>query len=492
MTTQTSVPPTATEPVGRAVATRPKTAPSPTFFSGWSDEDVDLIRRTIAPDATDHELALYLRLCKTYGLDPFRKELVMEKRKRKRADGTGYDIVPVFITTRDGYLKVAMADKNYAGLIGGVVCEGDQFEYIAHEFRVNHRFGTKRGQIIGAWAIAYHKERPPMVGYVPFREYNQSESPTWQRTPSAMIHKVAETFVLRRQFNISGIVGHEEIEPEPSNGDDNTPSGSRPRARSKNVPDTPPVPTGVPALPGPTDGATPSVIDTTTRPVEPAVTDRAPDTSATNSANVSGDSAGGATPPEQITLTEPSTATDEPTAASPSVDEEPEVLTPDEAAALRDVMKQAAQAEGMTGPGATLRWVTKHFGIKNGKLEDVSPEIRAQIRKTALRVLETHEAAANAHAASLSAPAAPAASGKAPSGNSAVTNGAARHEDIERISEWFRGRGFQTPAESPEMAQLLRGATIATWNDLTPEQATRTLRFMEIMGANVTRTAPPA
>jgi len=32
-----------------------------------------------------------------------------EKRRRKRQDGN-YDIVPVFITTRDGYLKAAMRD----------------------------------------------------------------------------------------------------------------------------------------------------------------------------------------------------------------------------------------------------------------------------------------------------------------------------------------------------------------------------------------------
>jgi len=81
------------------------------LFPGWTPEEVDLARRTVAPDATEHELALFLRLCMTYGLDPFRKELVLEKRRRRRADGSGYDIVPVFITTRDAYLKAASCGK---------------------------------------------------------------------------------------------------------------------------------------------------------------------------------------------------------------------------------------------------------------------------------------------------------------------------------------------------------------------------------------------
>ena len=36
------------------------------LFPGWTPEEVDLARRTVGPDATEHELALFLRLCKTY------------------------------------------------------------------------------------------------------------------------------------------------------------------------------------------------------------------------------------------------------------------------------------------------------------------------------------------------------------------------------------------------------------------------------------------
>src|SRR5437899_12653267 len=155
------------------------------LFPGWTPEEVDPARRTVAPDATEHELALFLRLCKTYGLDPFRKELVLEKRRRRRADGSGYDTVSVFITTRDAYLKVAQRDPAYAGLQSGVERESDDFEFDVEACRISHRFGATRGKIMGAWAVAKHAQRPPFMAYVEFSEYNNPTSESCKKKPSA-------------------------------------------------------------------------------------------------------------------------------------------------------------------------------------------------------------------------------------------------------------------------------------------------------------------
>lgn len=185
---------------------------SPHLVHGFTQQEVDLIRRTIAPDATEHELALYLRLCQTYGLDPFRRELVMVKRRRRKPSGD-YEVTPVFITTRDGYLKIAQRDPGYAGLESAVVCEADHFEFDVGNHSIVHRFPARdRGKIIGAWAIAYHRSRPPVMAFVPFDEYFDPDSETWKTHPSAMIQKVAEVFVLRRQFGITGIVAQEEMQ----------------------------------------------------------------------------------------------------------------------------------------------------------------------------------------------------------------------------------------------------------------------------------------
>ncbi|NPV54682.1 MAG: recombinase RecT [Firmicutes bacterium] len=169
--------------------------------TGWTREQVELVKRTVAKEATDDELKMFLYLASQYGLDPFKREIVFTKFQGR----------PSFITTRDGYLKIAMSDPDFDGLQAFVVREGDEFEIIAEEFRVHHKFGVKRGKIIGAWAAAYHKKRKPVICYVEFDEYYKSDWNTWKQYPSAMIQKVAEAFVLKRQFNISGLVTREEI-----------------------------------------------------------------------------------------------------------------------------------------------------------------------------------------------------------------------------------------------------------------------------------------
>jgi len=172
---------------------------------GWTREQIELIKRTVAKDATDDELKLFLYQARKYGLDPLMKEIVFTKFKLK--DGTEKESI---ITTRDGYLKIAQSHPDFQGIISFTVCEGDQFEIDAANYQIKHVFGAKRGKIIGAWARVDRKGYKPFIAYVPFDEYNQNTT-TWQKYPSAMIQKVAEAFALKRAFNISGLVTREEL-----------------------------------------------------------------------------------------------------------------------------------------------------------------------------------------------------------------------------------------------------------------------------------------
>jgi phage recombination protein Bet len=168
-------------------------------------ERMDLLKKTIAPqNATTEELELFALLCEKYNLDPFAREIIMQKFDTKYGQRIS------FITTRDGYLKIAMQDENFDGIISFVVREGDEFEIDASKLEVKHKFGSKRGAIIGAWAMARHKTRPPVIVFVDFKEYYQ-DTPVWKQYPSAMIQKVAEVSALRRQFNVSGLVAQEEM-----------------------------------------------------------------------------------------------------------------------------------------------------------------------------------------------------------------------------------------------------------------------------------------
>lgn len=177
-------------------------------FRQMPKQTLELIKNTVAQDATEEELALFLYMASRYGLDPLLREIYFAKIPKRK----GGKPEPTYIVSRDGYLKVAMKNPEYQGLNSFVVREGDVFEIDAERGKVIHRFGTKRGKILGAWAIAYRKGYTPCVAFVDFKEYENHRSSAWQKYPSAMIQKVAEVFVLRRQFNISGIYIREELD----------------------------------------------------------------------------------------------------------------------------------------------------------------------------------------------------------------------------------------------------------------------------------------
>lgn len=182
--------------------------------TGFTKDQVELIKRTVAKGATDDELALFLTVAHKYGLDPFAKEIWCIKRQKKDSKGQYVDDpnTPAVITTsRDGYLKVAMNDPEYDGIKSFTVREGDEFQIDTETDKVSHKFGAKRGKILGAWATCYHKQRRPVIVFVDFAEYNAGTN-TWNKYPSAMIQKVAEATALKRQFTISGLVTQEEME----------------------------------------------------------------------------------------------------------------------------------------------------------------------------------------------------------------------------------------------------------------------------------------
>lgn len=200
--------------MNQAIAKKPKEP-----VTGLTQAQIQLVKRTVAKNATDDELLMFLHLARKYKLDPLAREMYFIKQSEK-------DVV--MMTGRDGFLKIAQSDPNYQGLQAMAVRENDNFSIDVQTGDIKHSFtGKNRGAITGAWAVAYHAKRKPVVCYVEFSEYDRSAdekatsrdgreytkrgSPTWKKYPSAMIQKVAEVFVLRRQFNISGLVSEEEV-----------------------------------------------------------------------------------------------------------------------------------------------------------------------------------------------------------------------------------------------------------------------------------------
>lgn len=170
---------------------------------------IPTIKNTVAKDATDDELKMFIMLSNKYKLDPFAKEIWFMKIKGR----------PIIMTSRDGYLKIAQNNSDYLGMISFPVHANDDIEIDADNYSVKHKLNVKDpGAIIGAWAKAEKEGQKPVVCFVKFSEYAKPATDSyggvsiWGQYPSAMIQKVAEAFVLKRLYGISGLVTREELD----------------------------------------------------------------------------------------------------------------------------------------------------------------------------------------------------------------------------------------------------------------------------------------
>src|SRR6056297_913310 len=166
----------------------------------FSSKEIETIRRTVAEKANDDEFRMFMHIAKSYGLDPFNGEIFFWKMNGK----------PTIMTSRDGYLKIADSHPAYDGLVSDVVRANDVFK--RERDNINHEYGADRGDIIGAYALVYRKDRRfPVYVFAPFKEYNAGTR-VWAHYPSAMILKVAESMALKRAFTVSGLVSREEMD----------------------------------------------------------------------------------------------------------------------------------------------------------------------------------------------------------------------------------------------------------------------------------------
>jgi len=177
------------------------------------EEKRDVIKRTIAKDANNDELEMFMYLAKQYNLDPFMDEIYFWK--------FGND--PTIMTSRDGYLKIANQNPHYEGIISDVIYQNDTFTKNGPDIAdIKHSYNVKnRGKIVGAYAFVYRDDRKfPVYVYAPFNEYNKSNK-IWNGYSSAMIKKVAESQALKRAFSVSGLVAKEEMDMNESGNNQN-------------------------------------------------------------------------------------------------------------------------------------------------------------------------------------------------------------------------------------------------------------------------------
>lgn len=158
-----------------------------------SEEQISLIKNTVAKGATNDELKLFLYQAQRTGLDPLAKQIYFVKRAG----------IATIQTSIDGFRIIAERSGLYAGQDEPVFAEDKDGKPIRCEVAV-YKFSPNGQRYKAAVGVAYWNEYKPPIG----------QDFMWNKMPHVMLSKVAESIALRKAFpqDLSGIYTDEEME----------------------------------------------------------------------------------------------------------------------------------------------------------------------------------------------------------------------------------------------------------------------------------------
>lgn len=197
----------------------------------FNEQQVDLIKKTVANGTTNDELSLFLYTCKKTGLDPLIKQIYAVKRNTKNGP------VMSIQTGIDGYRLIAERSGKYAP------GKEPSFKY------------DKDGKLFSATAYvnkfvggSWHEVAATAI----YSEYANNTNPIWIKMPHTMISKCAESLVLRKAFpaEMGGVYTKEEmeqadaiiVEPKHTNAVVNKAIEHKPQETIVNAVEVPPTP----------------------------------------------------------------------------------------------------------------------------------------------------------------------------------------------------------------------------------------------------------
>src|SRR3990167_6209637 len=177
----------------KALQERPPKNQALSVASGWTKEQQELIKATVAKGTTDDEFALFLYTCKKTGLDPLIKQIHAVKRWDSQLQREAMAI-QVGI---DGYRLTAQRTEEMDGQDGPFWCAEDG------EWK---DVWTTIKPPAAARVVVYRKGHShPYVGIARYEAYVQKKkdglpNTFWSRMPDGQLAKCAEALALRKAF----------------------------------------------------------------------------------------------------------------------------------------------------------------------------------------------------------------------------------------------------------------------------------------------------
>lgn len=153
----------------------------------YNREQINLIKATVAKNATDSEMELFLYRCKNMDLDPLKPGQI---HFVKYGQNPGSIVVGI-----DGFRSKAAKTGKHVGTKRGVVRDD-------------------KGKCLGAWCEVYRSDwQHPAREEVSLVEYNAGKA-QWLKMPETMIKKVAEAAALRMAFpdELGGLYSPDEMD----------------------------------------------------------------------------------------------------------------------------------------------------------------------------------------------------------------------------------------------------------------------------------------
>jgi phage recombination protein Bet len=192
----------------------------------YSDEQVALIKRTIGADLTNNELALFMHVSQTAGLDPLARQIYAVKRGGKMT----------IQTSIDGFRLIAERSRRYAGQLGPFWC-GEDGVWVEVWLSKAPPAAAKVG-------VLRHDFKEPLWGVARWADYRSSGGPMWEKMGAHMLAKCAEALALRRAFpqELSGLYTSDELDQEDTGVGAAPMSPTQPRAAASQPVEVAPTP----------------------------------------------------------------------------------------------------------------------------------------------------------------------------------------------------------------------------------------------------------